>query len=99
MTPARAAKSNHVFHQYTLILEGLDRDALNSYLAARNIPSMIYYPVPAHKQKMFDAADAQTFRLPATDLLSEKVISLPMHTELKEDHLDYIISKVSDFLN
>ena len=96
--PFRAPYCSHVFHQYTLLIEKADRNELNQFLSDNNIPSMIYYPVPAHKQKMFDAADTQTFRLPATDLLSEKVISLPMHTELKEDHLDYIISKVSDFL-
>ncbi len=97
--PFRAPYCSHVFHQYTLLIEKADRNELNKFLSVHNIPSMIYYPVPAHKQKMFTAADTETFRLPATDLLSEKVISLPMHTELTEDHLDYIISKVSDFLN
>ena len=97
--PSRAPYCSHVFHQYTLLVENGNRDRLNEFLSAHNIPSMIYYPVPAHKQKMFDAADAGMLSLPATDLLCEKVISLPMHTELKEDHLDFIINKVSEFLN
>jgi len=97
--PFRAPYCSHVFHQYTLLIENADRNDLNEFLSGHNIPSMIYYPVPAHKQKMFDAVNTETFRLPATDLLSEKVISLPMHTELTNDHLDYIISKVSDYLN
>ena len=58
---------------------------------------MIYYPVPAHKQKMFDAADTDHYRLPVTDEISGKVISLPMHSELKKEQLDYIIEKVSEF--
>ncbi len=49
-TPFRAPYTNHVFHQYTVILEGVDRDGLNKFLAERNIPSMIYYPVPGHRQ-------------------------------------------------
>lgn len=95
--PFRAPYCNHVFHQYTLLLEDKDRNALNTFLSAHSIPSMIYYPVPAHKQKMFDATDADVFTLPVTDQLSGKVISLPMHSELKEEQLDYIINKVSEF--
>jgi dTDP-4-amino-4,6-dideoxygalactose transaminase len=53
--------------------------------------------VPAHKQKMFAASGADVLRLPVTDQLSEKVISLPMHSEFKEEQLDYIINKVSEF--
>jgi dTDP-4-amino-4,6-dideoxygalactose transaminase len=52
--PVTASYSNHVFHQYTLLLDNVDRDGLNSFLAANQIPSMIYYPVPAHRQKMFE---------------------------------------------
>lgn len=95
--PFRASYCNHVFHQYTLLLGNTDRNALSTFLAGHSIPSMIYYPVPAHKQKMFDATNADVFRLPVTDRLSEKVISLPMHSELKEEQLDYIINRVSEF--
>jgi len=97
--PFRAGYSRHVFHQYTLILEGANRDKLHEFLAAKNIPSMIYYPVPAHRQQMFANFGASSYQLPATDWLTERVISLPMHTELDEEQLTYISSKVLEFLN
>lgn len=96
-TPYRGPLSSHVFHQYTLILEGLDRDALNAYLAARNIPSMIYYPVPAHRQQMFATAGGADVNLPVTDWLTERVISLPIHTEMDDEQLAYIATSVLTF--
>lgn len=98
-TPYRAANSKHVFHQYTLILNGVDRDALHNYLAENGIPSMIYYPVACHKQKMFDAFGGSGYHLPLTDWLTERVISLPMHTELEEEQQALIVSKVLEFIN
>ena len=96
-TPYRAPYSSHVFHQYTLILEGLDRNGLHDYLAARNIPSMIYYPVPAHRQKMFENYNASAINLTTTDWLTERVISLPMHTEMDEEQLHFITESVLEF--
>jgi dTDP-4-amino-4,6-dideoxygalactose transaminase len=96
-TPYRAADNNHVFHQYTLLLEGVDRNGLNEHLAAKQIPSMIYYPVPGHKQKMFSAFNLGEVYLPVTDWLTERVISLPMHTELDEEQLSYITESVLEF--
>jgi UDP-2-acetamido-2-deoxy-ribo-hexuluronate aminotransferase len=96
-TPYRAPYSKHVFHQYTLVLEGIDRNRLNQYLAQHNIPSMIYYPVPAHRQKMFEAFGGSDYQLETTDWLTERVISLPMHTELDEQQLEFITSKVLEF--
>ncbi|HEX2608819.1 MAG TPA: DegT/DnrJ/EryC1/StrS family aminotransferase [Flavisolibacter sp.] len=98
-TPYRDPQSRHVFHQYTLILEGIDRNKFHDYLAAHNIPSMIYYPVPAHRQKMFAQFDSSATELPVTDWLTERVISLPMHTEMDETQLNFITSKVLEFLN
>ncbi|MEO6820059.1 MAG: DegT/DnrJ/EryC1/StrS family aminotransferase [Ginsengibacter sp.] len=97
--PHRADYCKHVFHQYTLILEDVDRDGLVTFLAENNIPSMLYYPVPAHKQKMFDAFGGADFDLPVTDWLTERVISLPMHTELEIDQQDYIIENVLAYIN
>ncbi len=96
-TPHRASYSNHVFHQYTLILEGVDRDGLNKFLADHQIPSMIYYPVPAHRQKMFDAFGGGNYILKTTDWLTERVVSLPIHTELDEEQLKLITGKVLEF--
>ena len=97
-TPFRATYSKHVFHQYTLILEGADRNKLNEFLASRNIPSMIYYPVPAHRQKMFASFNSDLQQLEVTDWLTDRVISLPMHTELDEEQLSFICNSVLEFL-
>jgi UDP-2-acetamido-2-deoxy-ribo-hexuluronate aminotransferase len=98
-TPFRASNNKHVFHQYTLILENTNRDGLNAYLAEKGIPSMIYYPVPAHRQKMFEAFGGANYQLPITDWLTERVISLPMHTELDADQLTYITDQVLNYIN
>jgi UDP-2-acetamido-2-deoxy-ribo-hexuluronate aminotransferase len=98
-TPFRAPYSKHVFHQYTLILEGADRDKLNEHLAGKNIPSMIYYPVPAHRQNMFASFQSGMQKLEVTDWLKDRVISLPMHTELDEEQLSFICTSVLEFLN
>lgn len=97
VTPAQAPYSDHVYHQYTLQLEGLNRDGLNEYLAAEGIPSMIYYPVPAHRQKMFASFQSGHQQLQVTDWLTGRVISLPIHTEMDEEQLSFITSKVLAF--
>jgi len=98
-TPFRAPYTNHVFHQYTLILNEVDRDGLNKWLADHNVPSMIYYPVPAHRQKMFDELGGNKFQLKTTDWLTERVISLPIHTEMDDEQLAYITGKVLEYVN
>jgi len=97
--PFRASYSRHVFHQYTLILHQADRDGLVKYLSSKGIPSMIYYPVPSHRQKAFEGFGGASFDLPVTDWLTGRVVSLPMHTELDEQQQDYIIKEVLNFLN
>jgi UDP-2-acetamido-2-deoxy-ribo-hexuluronate aminotransferase len=98
-TPFRASYSEHVFHQYTLVLENVNRDKLHEFLAEHKIPSMIYYPVPAHRQKMFAHFNTEGLELPVTDWLTERVISLPIHTELDEEQLNYIADKTLEFVN
>jgi dTDP-4-amino-4,6-dideoxygalactose transaminase len=102
--PFRAKYSRHVFHQYTLILDNIAnpenfRDGLVAFLAENNIPSMIYYPVPAHKQKMFAAFGGGNYELEKTDWLTHRVVSLPMHTELDEEQQQYITQKVLEYVN
>jgi dTDP-4-amino-4,6-dideoxygalactose transaminase len=102
--PFREGNNKHVFHQYTLVLNNIDnpavyRDGLNQFLAGKGVPSMIYYPVAAHKQKMFDAFGGSNYNLPVTDWLTERVISLPIHTELDEEQLDFIVSNVLAYTN
>ncbi len=97
-TPVRHPRSTHVFHQYTLILKEGERDALQAHLSERQIPSMIYYPVALHHQEAFkDAMANPGTPLPNTEYLCERVISLPMHTELDEESLAYIAEGVRSF--
>ena len=98
-TPRRASYCSHVFHQYTLVLNEVDRDGLNAFLAEQKIPSMIYYPVPGHHQQMFAHYDTAKVSLPVTDWLTERVISLPIHTELDHEQLNFIASKVLKYIN
>jgi dTDP-4-amino-4,6-dideoxygalactose transaminase len=98
-TPAIAKNNTHVFHQYTLVLNGVDRDGLVSYLAEKQIPAMIYYPVPAHRQQMFTFLNLPEVDLPVTDWLTERVVSLPIHTELDSDQLEYITGHVLEYIN
>jgi dTDP-4-amino-4,6-dideoxygalactose transaminase len=77
----------------------VDRDALHQFLAEQKIPSMIYYPVPAHRQKMFAQFKSSSQDMPVTDWLTKRVISLPIHTELDQEQLNYISEKVLEFVN
>jgi len=98
ITPARSPKSTHVFHQYTLKLNGVDRAALIKYLSDKGIPAMIYYPVPLHLQKAYQDSRYNAGDFPIAEKLSECVMSLPMHTELTEDQLEYIAKSVLEYL-
>lgn len=98
-TPARAAYSNHVFHQYTLQLNGIDRVALKEYLAKKDIPAMIYYPIPLHLQKAYLDPRYKQGDFPVTEKLCASVMSLPMHTELDEETLKYITDSVLEFVS
>lgn len=99
VTPFRAAYNKHVFHQYTLQLKGVDRDAVVSALAEKGIPSMIYYPVPSHKQNMLKSFVDADLELPTTDALNKCVFSLPIHTELTEEELKFITEGVLEIVN
>lgn len=99
ITPYRADHCSHVFHQYTIQVDPSKRDGLKEYLATKQIPSMIYYPVPGHKQKMFAQFGVGSNPLPVTDSLTERVISLPIHTELDQNQLNYICEQVLSYIN
>jgi dTDP-4-amino-4,6-dideoxygalactose transaminase len=97
--PFRHPKSTHVFHQYTLVISDIDRKKLIEYLASKEIPAMIYYPVPLHLQKAYQDPRYKAGDFPVTEHLANHVISLPMHSELDEEQLNYITRSVLDFLN
>lgn len=98
-TPARSKHSNHVFHQYTLVLKEIDRDKLRDFLAGKNITSMIYYPIPLHMQNAYKSSRYKAGDFPVTEKLCAHVISLPMHTELSDETLKYITDNVLEFCN
>ena len=98
LIPGRQAHSTHVFHQYTLRVVGADRDQLREELAERGIPAMIYYPVPLHQQKAYRDPRYKDGDFPIAEKLAACVLSLPMHTELDEEQLEYITSNVQDLL-
>ncbi len=98
-TPVRSGKSTHVFHQYTIVTSGVDRNALVEYMAKYNIPVMIYYPVPLHMQKAYLDPRYKQGDFPVTEALCNSVISLPMHTELDNEQLEFITTTLLDFVN
>ena len=85
-TPVRAKNSTHVFHQYTLLLKDGKRDEVRKKLEAKGIPSMIYYPIPLHKQKAYKTEG----NFPVTEELCKNVLSLPIHTEFEKEELNFI---------
>ncbi len=97
--PARDPKSTHVFHQYTLVLKGVDRAVLQAKLQEQGIASMVYYPVPMHMQKAYTDPRYKEGDFPVTEELSSHVMSLPMHTELTEEQLAYIVNGVNEAIN
>ncbi len=98
-TPITASYTDHVFHQYTMVTKNIDRDGLQLFLKEKNIPAMIYYPIPLHLQKAFDSSAYKSVSLPVTEQLSKSVISLPMQTELDEEQLKHITDAVLEYCN
>lgn len=97
-TPARFKQSNHVFHQYTLVLDGINREELRTYLMERDVPAMIYYPVPLHLQKAYRDERYTDGDFPVTESLCENVLSLPMQTELSDEQLAYITETLISYI-
>ena len=96
-TPVREKNSTHVFHQYTLQVKNGLRDALQTYLQEKGVPSMIYYPVPLYRQEAFEEYVPSDFELPQTERLCDTVLSLPVHTEMHDEIQQFIIESVKGF--
>lgn len=98
--PFRSSYSTHVFHQYTIkIDEQYSRDELKSYLAEQAIPSMIYYPLPLHKQKAYLEFMRKDFDYPISTALCNSVLSIPMHTHLKVEEQEFIVQHIQSFFS
>lgn len=89
----------HVFHQYTLKVLNIDRDALVKHLNANGIPCGVYYPIPLHLQKAYTDSRYNEADFKVTNQLVKEVISLPMHTELDDEQINFITSTVINFVN
>ena len=89
----------HVFHQYTLRILNSDRDALVKHLNEQGIPCGVYYPIPLHLQKAYQDSRYNEADFPVTNQLVKEVISLPMHTELDDEQIEFITSTVINFVN
>lgn len=98
IVPFQYPRSTHVYHQYTLQAVGFDRAKLIEFLASKDIPAMIYYPVPIHLQKAYLDPRYKEGDFPVTEKLCKTVFSLPMHTEMDQEQQNYIINSVLEFI-
>lgn len=96
-TPKRVSYSTHVFHQYTVMVNTVDRDKLKTYLQERNIPTVIYYPIPLHLQQAYRKEGFGPGSFPVSERLCTTVLSLPIHTEMGKDQLSYICDSIKSF--
>ncbi len=97
--PKRNPQSTHVFHQYTIQLKNKNRDSIRKHLAARNIPSMIYYPIELHKQPAFAKFNTNNENFPVTEMLCKTVLSLPIHTEMNKEMVEFIAKSLIEIIN
>jgi len=96
--PARVDYSSHTFHQYTIKVKER-RNELQQYLQSKGIPSMIYYPMPLHMQEAYHYLGYREGDFPVSEILSQQVLSLPMHTELTREQLSFITSAIREFFS
>lgn len=97
--PVQAAYSTHVYHQFTLKINSLKRDFLRNKLQEAGIPSMVYYPIPLHRQKPYESGKRLKNEFANADSLCSQVLSLPMHTELSDNQIDYICKTIRKYIN
>jgi dTDP-4-amino-4,6-dideoxygalactose transaminase len=96
--PERVSYSSHIFHQYTLKVKNGRRDELKKFLESKNIPSMVYYPGPLHVQEAYKYLGYKENDFPVTTALCKEVLSLPMHPDMEQEQIDYIVLNILNFL-
>jgi len=100
ITPSMELNHNsHIFHQYTIRIINCDRDALVNHLNSNNIPCGVYYPIPLHMQKAYKNPEVDSSLFPVTNQIVKEVISLPMHSELSFDQIEYICNSIFSFFD
>ena len=97
VVPQASPNSTHTYHQFTVTVQNGRRDALRQHLAGHGVPTMIYYPVPAHLQPAYASLNYREGDFPVAERLCSEVLSLPMHTELTEEQLEYICQTIKNF--
>lgn len=98
ITPKKSCFTTHVYHQYVMVLNGVDRAKLMEHLQSKGISCAIYYPVPLHEQKAYQDPRYKKGDFPVSEYLCENVIALPMHTEFTDEQLDYVTSIILNFI-
>lgn len=98
ITPKKSAFTTHVYHQYVMVLNGVDRAKLMEHLQSKGISCAIYYPVPLHEQKAYQDPRYKKGDFPVSEYLCENVIALPMHTEFTDEQLNYVTTTILDFI-
>jgi len=99
IVPVREKYSSHIFHQYTIRVPDGRRDELKQFLGENGIPSMVYYPGPLHLQEAYRFLGYSETDFPVTNSLCREVLSLPVHTEMEQEQLEYITDEVLHFFN
>ena len=97
--PERVSYSSHIFHQYTIRINNGERDNLKAWLESKKIPGMIYYPGPLHMQEAYRPLGFKENDFPVTTALCNEVLSLPMHPEMEQEQLDYIVMNILNFFD
>lgn len=96
--PQKNSFTSHIYHQYTIQLSGdQDREEFREFLKSKGIPTMVYYPVPMHLQKAFNKNEYKKGDFPISEKLSQRVLSLPMHTEMDSEQLAYITETIQSY--
>jgi UDP-2-acetamido-2-deoxy-ribo-hexuluronate aminotransferase len=101
ITPYVMPGCTHIYHQYSIRLpksSGKTRDALVAYLKSRDVPTAVHYPIPLHLQKAFAHLGKGEGEYPFSETVASEILSLPMHTELDEGQIEYIVRQISEFL-
>ncbi len=97
--PSEQPYSSHVYNQFTIRVKNSKRDELQTFLKAKNIPTIVYYPLPIHQQAAFRNISRIGGNLNISEELCDSVLSLPMHTELDYEQLNYIVEQIKSFFN
>jgi UDP-2-acetamido-2-deoxy-ribo-hexuluronate aminotransferase len=95
--PERVSYSSHIFHQYTIKVKNGKREELKKYLESKNIPAMVYYPGPLHLQEAYHYLGYKENDFPVTTNLCKEVLSLPIHPDMEQEQIDYILLNILNF--